>query len=91
MGKKSAAFLSPRVSPVVESFNLATVVPMSPAWRSLTASPFFPASPEYAGARSLRAAVEIVERSVVLQHPGHDFKICDAAGEGVGKRLKNEN
>ena len=39
----------------------------------------------------LRAAIEVVERSVVFQHPGHDFEIGDAAGEGIGERLKNEN
>ena len=38
-----------------------------------------------------RAAREILQRRVVLQHAGHHLEIADAPGEGIGQRLVHED
>ncbi len=39
----------------------------------------------------LRAAIEIRNRCVILQHAGHYLEIRNTAGERVRERLENEN
>ena len=86
----SARLLSPSVSPVSVSFSFATA-PRSPACNLGTRRRSCPASPGCAGSASARAAREVLQRRVVLQHAGHHLEIADAPGERIGQRLVHED
>jgi len=67
------ADLSPRVSPVSVSFNLATA-PISPARAIRARSPVFPCMLIYVRAFPGSAA-EVLQRRIILQHARENFEI----------------
>ena len=80
--------MSPRVSPVKVSLNFATA-PMSPACSSVTGTAVLPCMDRNMREFFGRAAGEVLQRSVVLQHAGKYLEEGDASGERIADGLED--